>query len=198
MPTSPHITCTAFDHHRLIASGALPEVVRAAKLALEAGAAEPLLIFDDRSSRQLEIDFRGTLDEVLARLPRETPATTPAARGPGRPKLGVVPREVTLLPRHWEWLAAQPGGASAVLRRLVEQALRGNSAQERTRQANEAVDRFMLVMTGDLPGYEEASRAFWRGERERFTTLVAHWPADVRDHLRCLVAQAWDEATPSR
>lgn len=183
-------TCTAFDHHHLIASGPLAEVVRAAKLALDAGASEPLLIFDDHDSRQIEVDFRGTLAEVLARLPG---ADATIARGPGRPRLGVVPREVTLLPRHWDWLAGQPGGASAVLRRLVEQAARGSGAKDRARRAVESVDRFMRVIGGDLPGYEEASRAFYRGDRAVFDTLTGTWPEDVRAHLLPLVAIAWDE-----
>lgn len=183
-------TCTAFDHHRLLASGPLAEVVRAAKLALDAGAQEPLLIFDDHDSRQLEVDFRGTLSEVLARLPVADEAIP---RGPGRPKLGVVPREVTLLPRHWNWLASQPGGASAVLRRLVEQASRSSGARDRARHAVESVDRFMRVIGGDLPGYEEASRAFYRKDHASFDQLTATWPEDVRAHLRPLVAIAWDE-----
>jgi hypothetical protein len=183
-------SCTAFDHHRLIASGPLADVVRVAKLALDAGASEPLLIFDDHDSHQIEVDFRGTLTEVLARLPG---ADAASARGPGRPKLGVVPREVTLLPRHWDWLAAQPGGASAVLRRLVEQAARGSDAKDRARRAVESVDRFMRVIGGDLPGYEEASRAFYRGDRASFGRLIGAWPTDVRAHLQPLVAIAWDE-----
>ena len=190
MPAPATTTCTAFDHHRLIASGALADVVRAAKLALDAGASEPLLIFDDQDSRQIEVDFRGTMSEVLARLPGTDGAT---ARGPGRPKLGVVPREITLLPRHWDWLAAQPGGASAVLRRLVEQASRGSNAKDRARRAVESVDRFMRVIGGELPGYEEASRAFYRGDRESFAHLIDAWPTDVHAHLRSLVAMAWDE-----
>lgn len=190
MPAAAASTCTAFDHHRLIASGPLAEVVRAAKLALDAGADEPLLIFDDRDGRQIEVDFRGTLAEVLARLPGAADAGT---RGPGRPRLGVVPREVTLLPRHWDWLATQPGGASAVLRRLVEQAARGGGAKDRARAAVESVDRFMRVIGGDLPGYEEASRAFYRGDRASFDALTDAWPTDVREHLHRLAAIAWDE-----
>ena len=192
MSTTPLRSCTAFLGPQRLASGALDEVVSAAKTALDAGTTSPLLIFDDHNGRQVEVDFRGTLDEVRARLPREPVAVAPAARGPGRPKLGVVAREVTLLPRHWDWLGGQPGGASAVLRRLVEQAMRHGGAKERARFAVEAVDRFMQVMGGDLAGYEEASRAFYRGERERFASLTETWPADVRDHLRYLAACAWD------
>lgn len=192
--TSPERTsCTAFDHHRLIASGALSNVARAVKQAIDAGAAGPVLVFDDHNSRQIEIDFRGSVDDVLSRLQPAVPTVETAARGPGRPKLGVVPREVTLLPRHWDWLGQQPGGASAVLRRLVEQALRGNGAKERARQAMESVDRFMVVMTGDLSQHEEASRAFYRHDRERFLALTEAWPRDVRDHLRQLAVMAWDD-----
>jgi len=130
---------------------------------------------------------------VLARL---RPGTEPAApRGPGRPKLGVVAREVTLLPRHWDWLGRQPGGASVTLRRLVESARRAGSAQEQARQASEAADRAMRTLAGDLPGFEEASRAFWRGERATFDQLTVDWPTDVRQHLLQLAHRAWDTAT---
>ncbi|MDE3210521.1 MAG: DUF2239 family protein [Pseudomonadota bacterium] len=196
MTTPDDASCCAFDHHRLIARGPLAEVARAATRALDAGADGPVLVFDERSSRPIELDFRGSPADVLARLAPLGAAPAPANRGPGRPKLGVTAREVTLLPRHWDWLAQQPGGASAVLRRLVEQAQRGDAPKQRARQAMEAVDRFMNAMTGDFAGHEEASRAFYRGERGRFTLLVEHWPADVRDHLRRLVARAWDEQPP--
>jgi hypothetical protein len=181
-------TVTAFDGHRLIASGALPEVALACKHALDAGASA-VLIFDDGSGRPVEVDFRGTPQKVLARLQAKQPA-----RGPGRPRLGVIAREVTLLPRHWEWLGEQPGGASAVLRRLVEEAARGNLAKQRARRSAEALDRVMRDLAGDLPDYEEASRAFWRREPRRFATLTKAWPKDVRDHLRKLAAIAWDDA----
>jgi hypothetical protein len=199
MKPLPGATCTAFVGHRRVASGPLPDVARACKEALDAGVREPLLVFDDRSGRQLEIDFRGTPKQVLARLraqatPLEAPAAAPAARGPGRPKLGVVAREVTLLPRHWDWLGEQPGGASATLRRLVEDARRGNGPRERARRSAEALERFMLAMAGDLPGYEEASRCFYRGDRIGFDARTAKWPKDVRTHARRLAAMAWDDA----
>lgn len=187
--------CVAFDGHRRIATGSLAKVALAAKHAIDGGAAGPVLIFDDGSGRQLDVDFRGTDAEVVSRLPVEGEAEAPAApRGPGRPKLGVVAREITLLPRHWDWLAEQPGGASATLRRLVEEARRANGGRDRNRQASEAVDRFMLAMAGNLPNYEEASRAFWRKERERFAGLTDAWPADVREHVQHLASRAWDDA----
>lgn len=191
MTPADDIRYSAFDHRSLIARGPLAEVVCAAKQALDAGAAGPVLIFDDRTSQPIEADFRGSLDEVMARLPPSAPAAMAAARGPGRPRLGVVSREVTLLPRHWDWLGQQPGGVSGALRRLVERAAREQEPQARARQARETTDRFMRVMAGDLAGYEEASRALYRGERERFAALTAAWPRDVREHLHELAADAW-------
>ncbi|HET6552904.1 MAG TPA: DUF2239 family protein [Dyella sp.] len=189
---------TAFDGLRLIASGDLATVALAARQAIDAGAAGPVLVFDDGTGRQIDVDFRGTPEEMLARLPWAPEAEpAPAPRGPGRPKLGVVAREVTLLPRHWDWLAAQPGGASAVLRRLVEEARRAGGDRDRVREAGEALDRFMLAMAGNLPDYEEATRAFWRGERGRFTALTDAWPDDVREHVRRLASRAWDDASVS-
>ncbi|TBR35941.1 MULTISPECIES: DUF2239 family protein [Dyella] len=185
-------SCTAFDGFRLIASGSFLDVALATKRAIDAGAPGPVMIFDDRTSRQVEIDFRGTPDDVKARL--QPASAEPVPRGPGRPKLGVVAREVTLLPRHWDWLSSQPGGASATIRRLVDEARRGNSNGESSRQASEAVDRFMQAIAGDLRGFEEASRAFWRGERDGFHTLIDHWPSDVRNHLKNLASSAWDTA----
>lgn len=189
MHPSQSQTCTAFDGHHLIASGVLREVAAATKRAIDAGARGPVLVFDDQTSLPVEIDFRGTVDDVLSRI---APLADAAPRGPGRPRLGVVAREVTLLPRHWEWLATQPGGASATLRRLVEEARRGGG--DRARRAGEALDRFMQAMAGDLPHYEEASRAYWRGDRDRFDDLIDTWPADVRDHARRLAASAWHDA----
>lgn len=184
-------SCIAFDGHRRIAAGSLAEVALATKRAVDAGVDGPVLVFDELDGRPLELDLRGTLADVLARLPASSQDDELAPRGPGRPKLGVVAREVTLLPRHWDWLASQPGGASASLRRLVDEARRTHAERDAARLAGEAVDRFMSAMAGNLPGYEEASRAFWRKERERFMQVTDAWPADVREHVRRLATRAW-------
>ncbi|HEX8779167.1 MAG TPA: DUF2239 family protein [Rhodanobacter sp.] len=189
---SPHDapTCTAFDGHTRVASGALADVALAVKRLLDKAPTCTPLIFDDATGQPVEIDFRGSADEVLARL--QPAAEGDAPRGAGRPRLGVVAREVTLLPRHWYWLNSQPGGASATLRRLVEEARRNGSARDRARLAGEAADRFMRVVAGDLAGYEEASRALWRGDREAFNRRTRGWPKDVREHARRLAAIARD------
>lgn len=186
--------CTAFDGHRRIAAGTPVDVAVAVRRAQDAGAG-PVLVVDDATAHPLELDLRGSEADIRTRLCAETdPPAASRSRRPGRPRIGVVAREVTLLPRHWEWLAGQPSGASATLRRLVEQAMRGGVRPLRDRQAAEAVDRFMLAVTGNLPGHEEASRAFWRGDRAAFARHVEAWPADVRDHLRTMAERAWADA----
>ena len=113
-------------------------------------------------------------------------------RGPGRPRLGVVPREVTLLPRHWQWLSGQPGGASVALRRLVDEARRASVGADRVRRSQEVAYRFMSALTGNLPGFEEAIRALFAGDGVAFEARVADWPEDVRTYARMLADEAFD------
>ena len=185
MTQSPDITCTAFAGHRLIGRGAPRDVVAAVKAAAEAGEAA-VLVFDDADARPLEFDLRGDLETVRARL-APVPAE-PEKRGPGRPKLGVTAREITLLPRHWDWLATQPGGASVALRKLVEAAARAAEGPDRVRQGREAAYRFMTAVAGDLPGYETATRALFAGDADGLATATAGWPEAVRDYAAGFVA----------
>lgn len=187
--SNPAVRCTAFHGSERFATGEVPQVAMAVKALLDREPGASVLIFNDATSHFVEIDFLGTPEEVWARL---MPAPMPA--GPGRPKLGVVAREVTLLPRHWDWLNRQPGGASVALRKLVEEARKANEGADRVREAQEASDRFMRVMGGDRAGFEEASRALYAGQRDRFETEIASWPADVRDHLRKLAEPAFVES----
>jgi hypothetical protein len=175
--------CTAFDGHRLLAAGARLDVALALTRALGAGAAGPLLAFDDATGAVIDFDLSGSDANIATRLAEPEPAP----RGRGRPKLGVVAREVTLLPRHWEWLAAQPGGASVALRRLVDEARRTDGGATQARQAVGAVYRFLHAIAGDFPGFEEASRALFAGDREGFAQRIAEWPPDIVAHaLRLL------------
>ncbi|MCX5571647.1 MULTISPECIES: DUF2239 family protein [Kaistia] len=199
MSIPQQVYCTAFQGLRRIASGLLPDVALKSKEAVDQGG-EPVLLFDDDTSRLIEVDFRGSAGEVLARLTDDRPVApkapveTAPPRGPGRPKLGVVAREVTLLPRHWEWLGSQPGGASVALRKLVDEARRSGEGRDRARRAQEATQRFMTAMAGDQPGYEEASRALFAGDRERFRQMTAAWPVDIRDHAGKLAGPAFEDA----
>jgi hypothetical protein len=190
VPSAPH-HYTAFMGYRRLASGPLAEVALAAMKASKSAAAESIMVFDDASGRPIDLNLRGTERDVVARLPQppanlEAPADDLSAlepRGRGRPKLGVVAREVTLLPRHWEWLGAQPGGASVALRKLVEEARRSSGDRDRSRAATDAAYHFMSAMAGDLPGFEEASRALFADDRRRLAGLIAGWPDDIRDHI---------------
>ena len=186
--TRPHFT--AFMGPQRLATGPLAEVAIAVMQASRRPAAPPIIIFSDATGQPIDLDLRGTEREIIARLPQPAPdpeaateETTAEPRGRGRPKLGVVAREVTLLPRHWEWLGTQPGGASVALRKLVEEARRANGDADRARAARDAAYRFISVMAGNLAGFEEASRALFADDRRRFVGLITGWPDDIRDHV---------------
>lgn len=194
MPDRTLTLCTAFDGPRRIASGLLGQVAVAVKACVDGGQAKDVapsvLVFDDETGRVIDLDLRGTPEDVVARL-CGPPEQSEKPRGRGRPRLGVVPREVTLLPRHWEWLGAQPGGASVALRKLVEEARRAETAGERRRLAQERAYRFMAAMAGDAPGYEEALRALYAENSAAFETHIQHWPEDIREHARRLAQAAF-------
>ena len=204
--------CAAFAGARCIASGDLRDVVRKTRKAIDKAPRAPVLIFDDASGEPIEIDFRGSSRDVLKRLaasPHDDAApdgragsqtTLPSAgagaagmggAGPGRPKLGVVGREVTLLPRHWDWLNSQPGGASVALRKLVEHARLANRGRDRVRRAQEVAYRVMAALAGNLPNFEEAARALFAADRPRFDQWTHPWPPDIRAYCRRLATDAF-------
>lgn len=188
-------SCTAFAGTDRVASGDPRIVARTAKKLVDAGDERILLIFDDATAEPVEMDLRGSLQKVLAKLSVDYTGTvesvTSRAPRPGRPKLGVVSREVTLLPRHWDWLNAQPGGASVALRRLVEEARRVNKDRDRIRSSREVTFRFLTAMAGNEPGFEEANRALFAGDRQRFEEHTTAWPKDVREYAASLAADAF-------
>ena len=193
--STPSLRCTAFSGPQRIASGELRHVAMKAKQAFDLYPDRPVLVFDDADGRTVEVPLELPAADLLRLLAQPQLAAStdaaPAPRRPGRPKLGVVAREITLLPRHWDWLAAQPGGASVALRRLVEEARKVSSGDDRRRAAQEATFRFMQAMAGDLPGFEEASRALFAGDVARFEEHVARWADDVRDHATWLATDAF-------
>lgn len=172
---------TAFHGNIILARGRLAEVALAVQRRLSESPEAALLTFDDATGKVIDLDLRGTPAEIVARLGDEP-------RGRGRPKLGVVAREVTLLPRHWEWLSAQPGGASQALRRLIDEARRGDRGETQGRIAREAAYRFMNALAGNLPGFEEATRALFANDEVGFFRQAASWPADIRTYAQEL---AW-------
>ena len=185
-------TCTAFLGLQKIAAGSALHVALAIKALPEASTTtQAALIFDDATGRQIDFDLRGSVEDDTRRLSEDAASVASSApKGPGRPKLGVVAREVTLLPRHWDWLRTQPGGASVALRKLVEVARGDTAGVDAKRRAQAAADRFMMAMAGDLPQFEDATRALYAGDSRLFGELTANWPADVRRHALTLAAPA--------
>lgn len=192
MQPDPHHTYTAFIGARRLATGALDAVALALLRAKERSAAVMPLVFSDPTGSQVELDLRGGEEGVVKRYQRAaTRSSDPAGEGApprtrGRPRMGVVAREVTLLPEHWEWLASQPGGASVVLRKLVHQEIRAGAGRERMRRAQERSYKVMVSLAGDRPGFEEAARALFAGDLERLRSLAAEWPRDIGEHVLLL------------
>ena len=193
--SSPSLRCTAFSGPQRIASGELRHVAMKAKQAFDLHPERPVLVFDDADARTVEVPLELPAADLLRLLAQPQLSASadaaPVPRKPGRPKLGVVAREITLLPRHWDWLAAQPGGASVALRKLVEEARKVSSGDDRRRAAQEATFRFMQAMAGDAPGFEDAARALFAGDVARFEEQVARWTDDVRDHATWLATDAF-------
>lgn len=189
----PALSFIAFAGRHRLAEGPILAVALAVKSALAENPETPVLTFDDRTGTVVDLDLRGSPQDIAARLAERFPLSAAdmeaeAPRGPGRPKLGVVAREVTLLPRHWEWLGKQRGGASHALRRLVDEARRADQGASETRARRDAAYRFMSAMAGDLEGFEEASRALFANDTARFGEQSASWPKDISAHVRKL---AW-------
>jgi uncharacterized protein len=175
------VQCTAFLDFELVASGSVADVLPALKAASRRIPHGVALVFDNETSRQVELDLRdGLPGSAVVSPPAEPP------RAPGRPKLGVVAREVTLLPRHWDWLNRQPGGASVALRKLIENARRVHEGRDEVRRSQEVAYRFMSTIAGNLPGFEEATRALFARDQTRFEEQLKSWPADVRAHALTL------------
>jgi hypothetical protein len=174
-------TYVAFAGARRVAEGPLRDVLPVLKRRHDKAADELVLVFEIETGRQVDFNLRRPIDDILA---EQAPA---GPRGPGRPKLGVISREVSLLPRHWDWLEQQPSGISAALRRLVEQAIKREPGRERARRIRAALSQVLTAVAGDRPNFEEACRALFAGETARFASLVDRWPHDIRDYA---VAQA--------
>jgi hypothetical protein len=223
--------CSAFHGSDMIATGELLSVALVAKNRVDTSAEDvkprPVLIFSDTTSEVIELDWRGSQDEFLAKFEaaaamhdyQATQTQSPLAsfqlllqnseqyrqetrrleadsplknRQVGRPKLGVVAREVTLLPRHWEWLATQTGGASVALRKLVEMARKESELKDRVDRASGVTYKFMSTMAGHEPGFEEATRALFAKNRELFEEIIKNWPVDVNIHLKKLSIEAFE------
>lgn len=191
-PPMPH-TYTAFVGADRLAAGDLQTVALAAHAAQDRQAQMPI-VFEDASGNVVDLDLRGDQQDVVRRL-SPPPSNAEAPRGRGRPKLGVTAREITLLPKHWAWLQEQPGGASAALRRLVEQAQQDNAEADQRRRAQTAAYKVMYALAGHLKGYEEALRALYAGDPQRFETQIVTWPHDIAAYVRDLASTSFAHVT---
>ena len=191
--------CTAFLGVEVVASGTLQHVVSTVKDALDDKEFVQLLIFDDSTGKPIDVDFRGKTDDVLKRLGEQfgdsfgIEVNDQTTRRVGRPKLGVISGEVTLMPRHWEWLKSQPGGASVTLRKLIDEARRAGEQQSTIRKSQEATYNFMTAMAGDFHQYEEALRALYAGNLDRFYRLIEDWAPDIRNYVSRLAVNAFPD-----
>lgn len=181
MSTTPASFVLFLGPKRLL-RGSLAQVALAAKTQQDLQPAQRIALFDERDGAAFDVDLRGTEDEILTRLAAH-PLAEPAAPkpGPGRPKLGVVSREISLLPRHWQWLRGQRGGASAALRKLVDEAR--STPDDMARVAIDAAHKFMWDIAGDQPDFEAASRALYAGDFAAFDQHITDWPTDIADQL---------------
>lgn len=185
---------TAFEGNKILASGRLDEVALKVRRRVQSHPSASVLIFSDTTGKEMDLDLSGSEAEMMDRLKvfissENFNPSVPV--GPGRPKLGVVAREVSLLPRHWEWLATQSGGASAALRRLIEAARKNPSAKELSREAQERTHKFMTAIAGNFPNYEEALRALYAKDKKNFQNQIREWPEDVQAHSKKLATDIW-------
>jgi len=174
---------TAFLGTEKIANGELEDVIRAVKVR---GTDEEALLVETETCQRKDLDWRGSAEAVLARLVPVLPdvPAEPAPAKRGRPRLGVMSKEITLLPRHWDWLATQTGGASVTLRRLIDQARKNIEPEERIKQQQARIFKFMTIFAEQLPEFEEATRALYRKDADLLNQSMAQWPADIQDFVR--------------
>ncbi|MBF0313599.1 MAG: DUF2239 family protein [Oligoflexia bacterium] len=193
-------TYTVFEKFEIIAKGNLEEVILFIKKRIGTNNHSSALIFDDTTGRSIDFDLSGTLDDVKQRLAifvHHKAKESTQNLGPGRPKLGVVSREVSLLPKHWEWLALQSGGASLSLRKLVDMAIKDQAGNKSVRFYQDALAHFMSSIAGDCPHYEEATRALYRKDKDLFFSQIASWPKDLKTHIKKMSVAIFTESTKS-
>ncbi|MDO9181477.1 MAG: DUF2239 family protein [Bacteriovorax sp.] len=187
-------TYTAFDGNKLLFQGPLSDIVLKIKKRLGKAENSSILIFSDSTGKTMDFNFQGNERDVQRRLEVYVTEEVPKDNsGPGRPKLGVISREVSLLPRHWEWLATQSGGASSTLRTLVEEAKKKLTNGNQIKQAQERTYKFISAIAGDFEGYEEALRALYKRDENNFLIQIQGWPNDVKNHAIEMATPAFDK-----
>ncbi|MFZ3231012.1 MAG: DUF2239 family protein [Pseudobdellovibrio sp.] len=191
MTTQEAKSYTAFVNNENLLTGSMIQVALKVKNHLQKHKKDSVLVFDDTTGTVVDLDLRGTSEDIVKRLHSPEMQIEDLNPGPGRPRLGVVSKEITLLPLHWEWLKAQPGGASVTLRKLVDEAKKKNHAKDVIRHAQEITYKFMTAMAGDLIGYEDALRALYANKPAEFKKIISAWPKDIYDYTLKLAKNAF-------
>ncbi len=187
-------TYTAFESFQILSSGHLEKVVLKVKIRQKENREARILIFSDSTGNQLDFDLSGTEKEVLERLKIYSAKLPIAHKGAGRPKLGVVPREISLLPSHWEWLSNQSGGASLTIRQLIDDKVKSSSLEKnKVKNAQEVTYKFLSAIAGDLPNFEEAIRYLYRRDKKRFLELASGWHKDIVSHAEFLASNVFSD-----
>lgn len=147
-------------------------------LALQKQSEMNVLVFNDQTGQQIDLDLSGSEDDLKQRY-----TEVEYVKKVGRPKLGVISREITLQQKHWNWLDQQSSSASAVIRKLIDKELNDPSSESNIMLAKQAIDHFMLAMLGNMPNYEEATRALYQGNKSHFLALIHNYPKDLKVYL---------------
>ncbi len=185
-------TYTAFEGFQKLISSDLEKVLLTVKKRLKVNRDSNILIFSDSTGKQMDFDLSGTDSEVIERYKIYTAKTIPSQPAVGRPKLGVVPREISLLPSHWEWLNNQAGGASSTIRLLIEEKIKSNSSNKLIiKTSQEVTYKFLSSLAGNLPNFEEAIRYLYRSDRKKFVELISDWHKDIVEHALTLASAAF-------
>ncbi len=182
---------TVFADFRFITQGSLESVALSLKKKFKEPNSASILIFSDLTGRQIDLDLSGTDKQILDRLKVYSQQETQSNTGAGRPKLGVVPREISLLPIHWEWLINQDGGSSAVIRNLIDEKIKNRSI-DKIKNSQERTYKFLSALAGNLPNFEEATRFLYRKDKRKFTELISSWPKDIAKHATHLSREVFE------
>ena len=182
-------TFSAYGPTSCIGQGELTDVALAAHRFLRTHPDQSALILQDSTCQIIDLDLSGDealLERKANHYPIRSQAPVPDSKDP-------ITGEITLLPRHWQWLAEQGGNASATLRRLIDEARRDpkQKADNECRRRQQLTYRFCQALCGDFQGYEDALRALYAADKDSFKTHISTWPADFALRAEALAEPIW-------
>ena len=86
--------------------------------------------------------------------------------------------------RVYRGAVAAPGERSVRKKNLPKR--RAGGDKRLMKAAHERAYNFTYAIAGNFTNYEEATRALFANDRERFHQLTLGWPPDIRDHAIAL------------